>query len=84
MGLPLASYILRVIPILGINIDKASTLNISRYRMAIMYASGVLASMLCPLIPFIYSLIYLDYLTRFFIGVLTSGNIIFTIYRGFL
>jgi hypothetical protein len=83
MGLPLVTPIIRAIPVLGIKIDKASTLNISRYRMAIMYSSGVLASMLCPLIPFIYSLIYLDYLAKSFTGVLTFSNIIFTIYFSF-
>jgi len=80
MRLPLVTSILGVVPVLGIKIDKTSTLNISRNKVAIMYASGVLASMLCPLIPFIYSLIYLEYIITVFIGVITIGNIIFTIY----
>jgi len=80
MRLPLVTSILGVVPVLGIKIDKASTLNISRVRLAVMYASGVLASMLCPLIPFIYSLIYLEYIITVFIGVITFGNMIFTIY----
>ncbi len=83
MRLPLVTSILSVVPALGIKIDKHSTLNISRNRIAVMYASGVSASMLCPLIPFIYSLIYLDYIITLFIGVITFGNIIFTIYFSF-
>lgn len=80
MNLPLVTSILKVVPVLGIKIDKKSSSNISRRKMAAMYASGVLASMLCPLIPFIYSLTQLDHLAIIFVGVLSFGNIAFTTY----
>ncbi|MEM2374463.1 MAG: hypothetical protein QXI11_08510, partial [Thermoproteota archaeon] len=74
------SFIMKFVPVLGIKIDKASFKNISRYRKAATYASGAFASMLAPLIPFIYSAIYLDLFTTLAFGFITFGNIIFTLY----
>ncbi|MEM4211512.1 MAG: hypothetical protein QXX16_00395 [Nitrososphaerota archaeon] len=74
------SFIMKFVPVLGIKIDKASFKNVSRYRKAATYASGAFASMLAPLIPFIYSAIYLDLFTTLAFGFITFGNIIFTLY----
>ncbi len=80
LELPIISRIIRFFPVLGIKIDRESLRNVSKQKIAIMYISGALASMLCPLIPFTYSLIHLDYYTTLLIGALTFSNILFTIY----
>lgn len=80
LELPIISRILRFFPVLGIKIDRKSLRNVSKQRIAIMYISGALASMLCPLIPLTYSLTHLDHYATTLIGVLTFSNILFTIH----
>lgn len=80
MNLPIITSMLKIVPVLGIKIYRKSMLNVSKIKVAAMYSSGALASMLCPLIPYAYSLKYLDHLTTIFISILTFGNIAFTIY----
>lgn len=80
LNLKSISFLMNFVPVLGIKIDKSSFKNVSRHRKAATYASGALASMLTPLIPFIYSAIYLDIFTTLAFGVITFGNIIFTLY----
>ena len=77
---PIITSLIKPIPVLGIKIDKSSLKNTSRYGRSITYASGALASMLSPLIPFFYALIYTEQLIAILIGILTIGNIIFTLY----
>ncbi len=80
LELPIISHIFRFIPVLGIKIDRASLRKVSKQRIAIMYISGALASMLCPLVSLTYSLINLDYYTTLLIGILTLTNILFTLH----
>ena len=80
LKLPIMTPLIKLIPVLGIKIDKSSLINTSRYGRSITYASGALASMLSPLIPFAYALIYTEQPISILLGALTIGNIIFTSY----
>lgn len=74
------SFIMKYVPVLGIKIDKGLFKNVSRHRKAATYASGAVASMLTPIVPLIYSVVYLDILTTLIFSIITFGNIIFTLY----
>jgi hypothetical protein len=79
LSLPIASNLLRVVPMLGLKIDKSSLNSISPNKVRAMYASGATSSMLLPwiVIP-----------TGFAIGlpigilitILTIANVGFTLY----
>ncbi len=80
MNLPIITSVLQIFPVLGIKVEKDSMFKVSRKKSAAMYASGVIASMLFPLIPFVYSLKHMDHLITVLVGIMTFGNIVFTIY----
>jgi hypothetical protein len=79
LSLPIASSLLRVVPLLGIKIDKSSLNSVSPNRARAMYASGAVFSMFLPwvIIP-----------TGFEVGLpigillmlLTIANDVFTLY----
>jgi len=80
LKLPIVTSLIKPIPVLGIKIDKSSLTNTSRCGRSITYASGAFASMLSPLIPFAYALVYTEQPIAVLLGVITIGNIIFTSY----
>jgi len=79
MSLPIASNVLKVVPVLGLKIDRSSLKSVSPNRARAMYASGALFSMILPwvVIP-----------TGFAVGLpvgilltlLTVANDVFTLY----
>ena len=79
LGLPIVSELMRVVPVLGIKIDKPSLNSISASRARAMYASGAVSSMFLPwlAIPVGYT-ISLPF--GILITLLTLANDVFTLY----
>jgi hypothetical protein len=79
LGLPIVSTVLRMVPVLGLKIDRSTLKSISPNRVRAMYAAGALSSILLPwvVIPtgFAVSLPVGILLT-----VLTVANDLFTLY----
>jgi hypothetical protein len=79
MSLPIASNLLRAVPVLGLKVDKSSLNSISPNSARAMYASGAVFSMFLPwvVIPTAYSI-------ALPIGILLTllpvANDVFTIY----
>lgn len=79
MGLPVASTLLRAIPVLGLKIDKPSLNSISPSNVRAMYASGALSSMFLPwlVVPTGYAI---SLPVGFLLTMLTVANDVFTLY----
>ena len=79
MSLPIVSNLLRVVPVLGLKIDRSSLKAVSPNRARAMYASGALFSMFLP-----WVVIPTGYIVSLPVGilltVLTVGNDVFTLY----
>jgi hypothetical protein len=79
LDLPIASNLLKVVPVLGLKIDKSSLDSISPNRVRAMYASGALFSMFLPWI-----VIPTGYVVSLPVGILltllTVVNDVFTLY----
>jgi hypothetical protein len=79
LSLPIASNLLRVVPVLGLKIDKSSLKSASPNKARAMYASGVISSMFLPwlVIPTGFSL---SLPVGILLTILTIANIVFTLY----
>jgi len=79
MSLPIASNLLRTVPVLGLKIDRSSLKSVSPNRARAMYASGALFSMFLP-----WAVIPTGYMVNLPVGILltvhTAGNDVFTLY----
>ena len=79
LSLPIASNLLRMVPVLGLKIDKSSLKSVSPNKARAMYASGAISSMFLP---------WLVIPTGFLVGlpvgilltILTIANVVFTLY----
>jgi len=79
LSLPIASNLLRMVPVLGLKIDKSSLKSASPNKARAMYASGAISSMFLP---------WLVIPTGFLVGlpvgilltILTIANVVFTLY----
>jgi hypothetical protein len=79
LGLPIISKLMRVIPVLGLKIDKPSLNSISPNGVRAMYASGAVSSMFLPwLAVFVGYTISLPF--GILITLLTLANDVFTLY----
>jgi hypothetical protein len=79
LGIPIISELVRVVPVLGLKIDKPSLNSIPASRVRAMYASGAVSSMFMPwlTIPAAYAVgIPLGILNT----MLTLANDVFTLY----
>jgi hypothetical protein len=79
LSLPFASNLLRVVPVLGLKIDKSSLNSISPNKVRAMYASGATSSMLLPWIV-IPSGFAIGLPVGILITILTMVNVAFTLY----
>lgn len=79
MSLPFASNLLRVVPVLGLKIDKSSLNSISPNSVRAMYASGAVSSMLLPwlVVPTGYAI---SLPVGILLTTLTIANDVFTLY----
>jgi len=79
MSLPIASNLLRVVPVLGLKIDKSSLNSISPNNVRAMYASGAVSSMLLPwvVVPTGYAI---SFPVGILLTILTLANDVFTLY----
>jgi hypothetical protein len=79
LGLPIVSELMRVVPVLGLKIDKPSLNSVPPSRVRAMYASGAVSSMFLPwlAIPVGYR-ISLSF--GILITLLTLANDVFTLY----
>src|SRR2546425_9633897 len=79
LNLPIVSNLLKVVPVLGLKIDKSSLKSISPNGLRVMYASGAVSSMLLPwiVVPPGYA-IGLPF--GILITLLTVTNDVFTLY----
>jgi hypothetical protein len=79
MSLPIASNLLKAVPVLGLKIDKSSLNSISPNDVQAMYASGVVSSMLLPwvVVPTGYAI---SRPVGILLTVLTIANDVFTLY----
>src|SRR2546426_9334403 len=79
MSLPIASNLLRAIPVLGLKIDKSSLNSISPNNVRAMYASGTVSSMLLPwvVVPTGYAI---SFPVGILLTILTLANDVFTLY----
>ena len=79
MSLPVASNLLRVVPVLGVKIDKSILNSISPKNVRAMYASGALSSMLLPwvVVPTSYAI---SFPVGILLTILTIANDVFTLY----
>jgi hypothetical protein len=79
MSLPIASNMLKVVPVLGLKIDRSSLKSVSPNRARAMYASGALFSMFLP-----WVVIPTGYMVSLPVGILltllTVANDVFTLY----
>lgn len=78
MSLPIAPNLLRVVPVLGLKIDKSSLNAISPNNVRAMYASGAVSSMLLPwlIVPTGYAI---SFLVGILLTLLTVANDVFTL-----
>jgi hypothetical protein len=79
LGLPGVSNAMRLVPVLGLKIDKPSLNSISRNRVRAMYVSGVVSSMFLPwlAIPAGFSVALP---VGILLTILTIANDVFTLY----
>ena len=79
MNLPIASNLLRAVPVLGLKIDKSSLSSISPNNVRAMYASGAVSSMLLPwvVVPTGYAI---SLPVGILLTILTVANDVFTLY----
>lgn len=80
LNLPVVSSFAKRVPVLGIKIDKASFQQVSARKRALMFASGVLASMIFPTICIVYSLMYMSIWMTIFFAVLSISNVLLTLF----
>jgi len=78
-NLPIVSNLLRVVPVLGLKIDKSSLKSVSPNKVRAMYASGAISSMFLPwvVIPTGFSV---GLPVGILLTVLTVANVVFTLY----
>ena len=79
LSLPIVSKSLRMVPVLGLKIDKSTLKSISPNRVRAMYASGALSSMFLPwlVIPAGYEV---GLPVGILLTLLTVANDVFTLY----
>ena len=79
MSLPIASDLLRAVPVLGLKIDKSSLNSISPNNVRAMYAAGTVSSMLLPwlVVPTGYAI---SFPVGILLTILTVANDVFTLY----
>jgi hypothetical protein len=79
MSLPIASNLLRAVPVLGLKMDKSSLNSISPNNVRAMYASGAVSSMLLPwvVVPTGYAI---SFPVGILLTILTLANDVFTLY----
>ena len=79
LSLPIASNLLRVVPVLGLKIDKSSLKSASPNKARAMYASGAISSMFLPwiVIPAGFSV---SLPVGILLTILTIANVVFTLY----
>jgi hypothetical protein len=79
LGLPIVSNAMRLVPVLGLKIDKLSLSSVSPSRVRAMYASGAVSSMFLPwlAIPAGYAV---NLPVGILITTLTIANDVFTLY----
>ena len=79
LDLPIASNLLRLVPVLGLKIDESSLNSISPNRVRAMYASGALFSMFLPwlVVPTSFAV---GLTVGIFLTLLTVANDVFTLY----
>src|SRR5256712_72433 len=79
MSLPIASNLLRAVPVLGLKIDKSSLNSISPNNVRAMYVSGAVSSMLLPwvVVPTGYAI---SFPVGILLTILTLANDVFTLY----
>ena len=79
LGIPIVSESMRVVPVLGLKIDKPSLSSIPASRVRAMYASGAVSSMFLPwlTIPAAYAV---GLPLGILITMLTLANDVFTLY----
>jgi len=79
LNLPIVSNSMRVVPVLGLKIDKATLKSISPTRVRAMYAAGAVSSMFLP-----WLVIPTGYMVGVPVGILltilTIANVVFTLY----
>jgi len=79
LGLPIISELMKIVPVLGLKIDKPSLNSISPSRVRAMYASGVVSSTFLPWLA-ISAAYRVSLLLGVFITLLTLANDVFTLY----
>lgn len=79
MDLPIASNLLKAVPVLGLKIDKSSLNSISSNNVRAMYASGVVSSMLLPWVVLPTSYV-ISLPVGILLTILTVANDVFTLY----
>jgi hypothetical protein len=79
LSLPIVSNLLRVVPVLGLKIERSSLKSVSANRARAMYASGALFSMFLPwvVIPAGFAV---GLLVGILLALLTVANDLFTLY----
>jgi Ca2+/Na+ antiporter len=79
LNLPIVSNLLRVVPVLGLKIDKSSLKSVSPNKVRAMYASGAIFSMFLPwvVIPSGFSV---GLPVGIMLTILTIVNVAFTLY----
>jgi len=79
LSLPIVSNLLRVVPVLGLKIERSSLKSVSANRARAMYASGALFSMFLPwvVIPAGFAV---GLLVGILLALLTVANDVFTLY----
>jgi hypothetical protein len=79
LSLPIVSNLLRVVPVLGLKIDRSSLRSVSPNRARAMYGSGALFSMFLPwvVIPAGFEV---GLLVGILLALLTVANDVFTLY----
>ena len=79
LSLPIASNLLKVVPVLGLKVDRSSLKSVSPNRARAMYASGALFSMFLP-----WAVIPTGFAVGLPVGILltllTVANDVFTLY----
>ena len=79
LNLPIASNLLKVIPVLGLKIDKSSLKSVSPKRVRAMYSSGAVFSMFLSWVV-IPTGILVGLPVGILISILTAANVVFTLY----
>jgi len=79
LNLPVVSSFPKYVPILGIKIEDARFRQVAARKRALMYASGVLASMIFPIMTVLHALAYFSASITAFFTALTTLNILLTL-----